>query len=715
MAQFPSPGVASQGVARIRNTAFILIAGLGIGISASALAQRQSVELADSWKFIKQDAAPDAAFAGWESVAIPHTWNALDGQNGKAADPDQPAGYYRGPAWYARSLDIPADWKGRRIFIRFDAASLVADVWLNGQHLGQHRGGFEAFTYELTGVAEPGGENVLRVKLDNTLFPDVIPLSGDFTVFGGIYRPVHLFATDEVCITPLYYGTSGVFLTQEKVGADQAVVNVETKISNALADAAPVRVRVELLDAAQKTVQTIEADAKVAAGETASNNQTLKIEKPRLWSGRPDPYRYQVRVTLLRDGKPVDEATQPLGLRTMQITAEKGFLLNGKPYPLRGVNRHQEVMNKGWALSAEDDEADFKIIADMGATAIRLAHYPQSQRVLDICDRLGLVVWEEIPVVERIDDSKEFADNARQQMKEMVLQGYNHPSIAFWGIYNELNAGWINLPNPPDSVPLLTSLRDLAHQLDKSRMVVAASWSPDALPMPIDQIPDWQSLNTYPGWYWGKVGELKDAIHRGATAYKRPRIALSEYGAGANPAQHQEGKFAAPPSPDPNAQGAFHPEEYQTFAHESFWSQIKDNPEIWGSYIWAVFDFASDKRNEGDLPGMNDKGLVTHDRKLKKDAYFFYKANWNPEPMIYIAARRNTPRKEAKTDIDVFANTREVELKVNGKSLGSVKPDDIHISRWKDVTLQPGENKIEAISKTGGRTLTDTCEWTVGS
>lgn len=693
-----------------RRRASFLILFAGLAMACGAQAQRLEADLSGPWKFIKQDAGIDAAFDGWEDVTLPHTWNNLDGQNGKAADPGLEAGYYRGPGWYARKLDVPAAWQGRRIFLRFDAAAVVTDAYLNGKHLGQHRGAFGAFVYELTGLAQPGGENVLRVKVDNTKVEDVAPLSGDFTVFGGIYRPVHLFATDPVCITPLYYGTSGVFLTQKKVNSGQAVLGVEAKISNGGTERIAGKVEVEVLDRAGQQVGKVTTSEEIAAGETKSVVQTLALQNPHLWNGRPDPYLYQVRVKLMRDGKAIDEVTQNLGLRTMEITAGKGFLLNGQPYPLHGVNRHQELKDRGWALSPEEDEGDFKIIFDMGVTAVRLAHYPQSQHVLDICDRAGLIVWEEIPIVERISDSKAFAENAAEQLKEMIYQGMNHPSIAFWGIYNELNATWIKVKHA-DSVPLLTSLRELAHSLDPSRPVVAASWTADPLPMHV--VPDWQSLNTYPGWYWGKVEDFTKTVEKAAGNYQRQRIGISEYGAGANPAQHQEGKFTKPPSPDPNAKGAFHPEEYQTFAHESYWAQIKDNPNIWGSFVWAMFDFASDGRNEGDQPGMNDKGLVTHDRKLKKDAYYFYKANWNPEPMVYIAARRNTPRKQAKTDIDVFTSAGPVELKVNGESLGTIKPNDLHISRWSNVELKPGTNQIEAIVEGGAKPLTDKCEWTL--
>ena len=689
----------------LRKLLFAALAGLGITFPARA--ERQFANPEGPWKFLRQDVSAESDFDGWEDVTVPHTWNALDGQNGKAANPEYPAGYYRGPAWYARKLAIPADWQGNRIFLRFEAVSLVSDIYVNGRHLGEHRGGFGAFAYEITDLVKPGGDNVLRVKADNTRFEDVIPLSGDFTVFGGIYRPVQLFSTGQACITPLYFGTSGVFLTQKRVAPEEAEVWVETVISNAQADKSPLVVKAELLDAAQKIVQVAETEAKTVPGEMVSVRQTLKLKNPHLWNGIEDPYLYQVRVRLLRDGKPVDEVVQPLGLRTVRISEDLGFLLNGKPYPIHGVNRHQEMKDKGWALSESDHDLDLKLILEMGANAVRLAHYPQSGYFLDLLDRAGVIAWEEIPVVEQIRDTKDFEENVRQQMKEMILQGFNHPSIAFWGIFNELNAGWVKSDHRADAVPLLTGLRDMAHEMDPSRPVVAASWT--ANPLPIHGVPDWQCLNTYPGWYWGKTEEFEKTLTKAANTYGKKRIAVSEYGAGANTAQHAEGKIKRPPG----AGGQFHPEEYQTRQHRVQWSQMKGSSAVWGSFVWAMFDFASDHRNEGGQPGINDKGLVTHDRKIKKDAFFFYKANWNPEPMVYIASRRNTPRKGAVTDIEVFTNTSGAELKVNGKPLGTAKPDEVNTCRWQDVALQPGVNTIEVTAKSEGKTLADRCEWTL--
>ena len=661
------------------------------------MAQRESVELSDGWKFIKQDVGIDAAYDAWDSVSVPHTWNAQDGQ---VFNKD----YYRGPAWYAKELDIPAAWKGKRVFIRFEAAALVADIYLNGKKLGEHRGGFAAFCYELTpGIKFDGSKNVLRVKVDNTRFDDIAPLSGDFTVFGGLYRPVHLIATNQVCITPLDFASPGVYLTQKSVTPQKAVVDVLAKICSTLPSSGMVTIQVDLLDAG-KVLQSVHG----ASGANADSTQTLTIANPHLWNGRKDPYLYQVQVKLLSSkGKIIDEVDQNLGIRTAAITQDKGFLLNGQPYALHGVNRHQEVKDKGWAITPSDHDRDHQLIYDLGATVVRLAHYQQSNYFHDLCDHSGIVVWQEIPLVNQVYAGKAFDDNAKQQLTEMIKQGYNHPSICMWGLYNELGASWIKDPKSVPADPLLAGLHTLAKKLDPSRIVVGASQSTDKMPM--HSIPDWQGYNIYPGWYagWGAAEDFGKVVDKAVNNLGGKRIAISEYGAGSNITQHEEGN----PPPPPKEGGQLHPEEYQAYVHECAWAQAKDNPHLWGTFVWAMFDFAVAGRNEGGQPGTNDKGLVTHDRSVKKDVYYFYQANWTDKPLVYIAARRMTPRKEAATNVKVYSNCSQVALKVNGKEQAAVTGNDIHIFNWPNVTLQPGKNLIEVTGHSGDQQVTDSCEW----
>jgi len=662
-------------------------------------AQRETTPLPDGWKFLKQETPVTAATVDWENVTLPHTWNAQDGPLGKVGNPKVSGGYYRGAGWYAHSFDIPADWKGRkRVFIRFDAAALVAKIYLNGELLGEHRGGFTAFCYELTSHLRFGAVNDLRVRVDNSPQEDVPPLSGDFNICGGLYRPAQLIVTDSVCITPLDFASPGVYLTTKSLTPEKATVEVKSLISNGADSPATVRVEAEIADADGKSVATLSTSTKIAPGRTDPVALTMAFDRPHLWQGREDPYLYSVTVRVVRNGKVVDEVTQPLGLRTLAITQEQGFLLNGRAYPIHGVNRHQENLDRAWALTPADHEEDARLILEMGATAIRLTHYPQSEYFHDLCDRNGLLLWNEVSLVDTIRDTPEFAANAGQQLRELILQRYNHPSAAFWGTFNELE----NQKTPsPDA--LLQHLKDVIHELDPSRIDVGAS---DHFPRTYNKIPTAICFNAYPGWYGkGAPEDMAKYIDDRAGEVGK-RIGLSEYGGGGNPFQHQEGP---PQKIDQSKQ--FHPEEWQAFIHEREWAIMRNNPKLWGTFVWVMFDFSSANRNEGGRPGLNDKGLVTQDRKVKKDAYFFYKANWNPDPMVSLASRRSTPRKMATSEIKAYSNCAEVSLKVNGRSFGSQKPDEIKIVRWPGITLQPGKNTIEVTARSGGRSLTDSCEW----
>lgn len=664
-------------------------------LSATALnAERVSTELATGWKFVRQQADSAAATGEWETVSIPHTWNALSTEQGKD--------YYRGEGWYARQLEIPKEWMGKRVFLRFEAASIAATPYINGKALDTHNGAFTAFCYELTPHLRFGATNELRVKVDNDAKSDVTPLSGDFNMSGGIYRPVHLIVTDAICISPLDFASSGVYLTTKSLTDAQAEVEVETLISNGSDSDATVQVETEIKDAAGRTVASRKESAKVASGKVLPVKPTLNIPKPHRWNGRIDPYLYTATVRVCQGGKVVDEIQQSLGLRTVEISEKEGFLLNGKPYPIHGVNRHQELKDKGWAISSADQQADAETILDMGATAVRNAHYPQSACWHDLADRNGLLLWDELPIVNRITDTPAFSENAELQTREVIRQLYNHPSVAFWGLFNELRPGTY-----PD--PLIYRLKAITKELDPSRLIVAATYVNNES---FNQIADHTTFNLYPGWYKREKGgpELLTPMIETAAAELGKRTAISEYGAGANPAQHQEGALTPPMTT-----GDFHPEEWQAHVHEELWKQIKDNPKLWGSFVWVMFDFSSAKRNEGGSASLNDKGLVTHDHKVKKDAYFFYKANWNPEPIVYIASRRMTPRTQAETEVKVYSNTGPVELKVNGKSLGLAKPDASRICRWQNVPLAPGKNTIEATGRAGKKALADQCEWMVSA
>ena len=674
-------------------------------LSSVLSAQRQSIPLDANWRFIRRDVGIDAAVGPeWQAVSLPHTWNNLDGQNGIAADPGLPDGYYRGAGWYERSFELPKDSAGRRVFARFEAASIVSDVYVNGRHVGQHGGAFAAFCWELTPFLRADAPNVIRVRVDNSHFQDVAPLSGDFTMCGGIYRPASLIVADPVCISLLDHASSGVYLTIKQLNADSAAVDVRTLVSSGLDAPANVQVEVEIADAGGQIVATDKTEIPVAAGRTAAVDQPLRIAPPHLWQGRKDPYLYTATVRLVRDGRVVDVVTQPLGLRTIGIDPDRGVLLNGEPYGVHGVNRHQDRLNKGWALTPQDHEEDIRLILELGCTGLRLAHYQQSNVVHDLCDRGGLLVWQEVPLVNSISALPEFAENARQQLTEMILQGYNHPSLCFWGLFNELNATWANPPGPaPDA--LLISLRELAHRLDASRPTVAASWMRE--PSSIHSAPDHIAFNVYPGWYWGTPDDFAPLFTHLSAMMGGQRVGISEYGAGASILQHQEGPLEAPK--DTNTH--FHPEEWQAIVHERAWACAQGNPHLWGTFVWDMFDFASDGRDEGDTPGRNDKGLVTADRQVRKDAFFFYQANWTNAPMVYLASRRMTTRRLGTTEIKAYSNCADVELMVNGASVGIGHPDTVKICRWPNVVLAPGVNRIEVVGRRDGAEVRDHCAW----
>jgi beta-galactosidase len=688
---------------------------------ASAKAQRQVTDVTSGWKFILQDVAPDADVSSWQSISVPHTWNNLDGQDGPTPGatprPSERGGadYYRGVGWYDCPLDIPAAWQGRRVFIRFEAASEVATVYLNGQQTGEHRGSFTAFCIELTPYLKYGQANDLRVRVDNSVTRAIAPLGGDFNLDGGIYRPVHLIVTDPVCVTPLDYASPGVYLTTLTLGNDTAQVEIRTLVSNGSSKAVSTQIVTEIKDAAGQTVAT-NSTALALPADAAPQQivQTVSIANPHLWNGRKDPYLYSASVQVVRDGQPVDEVDQALGLRTVQITDEQGFLLNGQPYPIHGIDRHQDLKDHGWALSEADHDRDMQMILDMGVTAIRLAHYPQSEYFHSLCDRTGVLLWNEVPFVNFVPDAKDdpanpsaatqaFTANLLQQMHEMILQRYNHPAVAFWGLFNELANG----ANDRVALPIVQQLNALAHQLDHTRITVAAS---NHLGNKTNFVPDRLCYNVYPGWYstFGS-GDIAKLIDQRFAEQNGHRIGLSEYGAGANPAQHEEGPLTQPKANN----GPVHPEEWQAYVHERDWAEIQGNPKLWGTFMWVMFDFASDGRRESSQPGINDKGMVTQDRQIKKDAYFFYQANWTDTPMVYITSRRSTPRTLAQTDIKVYSNCPEVELLLNGKPLGQVAPDALKVAQWSNVTLQPGANAVVAVGTGGTQVVMDSCAWTL--
>ena len=698
---------------------------------------RQILPLASDWRFLRQDADIADSSATWAPINVPHTWNAQDGQAGpaeisarreskedaqrafqaraetktKSTNPHLKDGYYRGIGWYERTLEIPADWKGtKRVFLRVGAASTVARTFVNKQLLGEHRGGFTAFAYELTDQLNYGATNELRIQVDNSHREDLAPLHGDFNLFGGLYRQVELIVTDKVCVSPLDYASPGVYLTTTALTDQAATVAVRTVLANGIRPAkagetTPITVVTAISDASGKTVAEATETFSVPASRSESVPQTLTLGNPHRWQGRKDPYLYSVTVRVLVDGQTRDQITQSLGLRTAAITQEKGFLLNDQPYPVHGVNRHQDKRNQGWALSLADEELDAQFMREMGVTAVRNAHYPHSESWHQIADREGLLLWDEFSLVDELRSSREFWGNSENYLREMVHQLYNHPSVIWWGMFNEIGNSTAFLP-PSD--PELARMQAILKELDPHRIVVSASDRVGSF----NKIPEQIAYNMYPGWY-GKADTVNPIDLAGIVdkrqAETNKRIGISEYGAGGNIAHHDEGE---PVRPVPTT-APFHSEEWQAFVHEKDWAQIQANPsKLWGTFVWLMFDFSVNNRDEGNIPYLNDKGLVTHDRQFRKDAFYFYQANWTSEPMVHLTSQRATPRTQATTAIKVFSNCATVELRVNGREIGQAKPDAQATITWPAVLLQPGENHLEVTGRApSGPAVTDACTW----
>ena len=654
----------------------------------SMFAQRQDILLNNDWNFRFSHQVQKGTEV---RVDLPHTWNAQDALSGKID-------YKRGIGNYEKNLFIRPEWKGKRLFIRFEGVNNIADVFINRRHIGEHRGGYGAFIFEITGKVEYGKENSILVRVNNGEQLDIMPLVGDFNFYGGIYRDVHLLITDETCISPLDYASPGVRLIQDSVSHRYAKVRAIVDLSNGSSGNQEVELNVRLLDG-QRVVKEGTKNVNLSGNEVMQQELTFEIDQPHLWNGRQDPFLYQAEVTLFRNGQMVDRVTQPLGLRFYRIDPDKGFFLNGKHLPLQGVCRHQDRSEVGNALRPQHHEEDVALMLEMGVNAVRLAHYPQATYFYDLMDKNGIIVWAEIPFVgpggyndKGFVDLPAFRANGKEQLKELIRQHYNHPSICVWGLFNELT----ELGDNP--VEYIKKLNVLAHQEDTTRPTTSASNQMGDLNFITDAI----AWNRYDGWYGGTPADLGKWLDRMHKDHPKICIAISEYGAGASIYHQQDSLVKTVPT------SWWHPENWQTYYHIENWKTISSRPYVWGSFVWNMFDFGVAHRTEGDRPGINDKGLVTFDRKVRKDAFYFYKANWNrEEPMLYLTGKRNTVRTQRLQTITAFTNQAGAELFVNGKSYGKTTPDSYAILEWKNVELQPGENEIKVVSTNKKLPLSD--------
>ena len=593
---------------------------------------RNVMELKDNWMFVKEaENAEDAASKEGTAISLPHTWNAVDGQDGGND-------YHRGTCWYVTKFQKPELEAGSQVYVEFLGASVIADVYLNGEAVAHHEGGYSTFRVNLTDKLQE--ENVLAVALNNADNNYVYPQKADFTFYGGLYRMVNLIVVPESHFELDYVGGNGIAVTptvecdENRVPTGKASVKVETWVTGN-ADSVVITITGE--ESESKTVSVVDGHAEA----------TFELEHVHLWDGVDDPYLYHAKAEL--SSGDVTETT--FGCRSFYTDPEKGFVLNGRVYPLRGVSRHQDRTGAGNALSYEMHKEDMEIIKEIGANTIRLAHYQHAQEFYDLCDEYGMVVWAEIPYITM--HMPNGRANTLSQMEELVVQNYNHPSIVCWGLSNEITAA---TPVDEDLLENHRLLNDLCHKLDKTRFTTMANVFMQETDSPLLEIPDVNSYNLYFGWYLGELEQNDEFFDEYHAKYPDRCIGFSEYGADANP-QYQS---TAPTHGD-------YSETYQTVYHEHMLKMIEERPYLWATHVWNMFDFAADGRDEGGKHGENQKGLVTMDRKLKKDAFYLYKAYWNKEDaFVHICGRRYVDRKEDTTEVKVYSNQTTVSLYVDG-------------------------------------------------
>ena len=584
---------------------------------------RKILPINDNWLFSKLSAGEAA-----ETVTLPHTWNAVDGQDGGND-------YYRGTCYYTRQLNKPELNPGDEVWLEILGAAHTSEVFWNGVRLAHHEGGYSAFRVKLDDLKE---ENTLVVKVDNSDNDLVYPQKADFTFYGGLYRSVNLIVVPESHFELAYCGTPGIKVTP--------VVDLETKTAVVTVETWQGNAESVTMEAAGQTVTVPSVDGYAKA--------EFHIENVHLWDGVDDPYLYTATATLPSG----DSVSTRFGCRKYEIDPQKGFLLNGRSYPLRGGSRHQDCKGVGNALTIEHHKQDMEIIREMGCNTLRLAHYQHAQEFYDLCDEYGIVVWAEIPYITM--HMTNGRANTLSQMEELIVQCYNHPSIAVWGLSNEITAA---SPVNEELLENHRALNDLCHKLDATRPTTMANVFMLEIDSPILEIPDVNSYNLYFGWYLGDLEQNDEFFDEYHEKYPNRCIGLSEYGADANP-QYQS----------PNPEKGDYSESYQAVYHEHMLDMIEARPWLWATHVWNVFDFAADGRDEGGKHGENQKGLVTFDRKTKKDAFYLYKAHWNKvEPFVHIAGGRYVDRTEPVTEIKVYSNQEEVTLSVDGKPFETQK------------------------------------------
>lgn len=607
---------------------------------------RKVIDFSKDWKFTKEGKS--------ETVSLPHCWNAVDGQEG--------AEYYRGQCVYEKELGAVPEGT---TYIEVGAANSVSAVYVNGKAVGEHRGGYSLFRYDITDYLSGSGDKI-KITVDNSDFDDVYPSTADFTFYGGIYRPVKIITDLAPCYFSLTDGLCGIYA--DTVKDDEGwQVNITAFVQG---DKAGKAVRYTLYSKEGEAIAQAEVSAE-------SPDAQLKAVNPVLWNGMENPYLYTLKGEILADGEAIDCAETRIGFRTVEFDSEKGCFLNGKHIKLKGVSRHQDRYHMGNALTAKEHVEDLEIIKDIGANSIRLAHYQHDQIFYDTCDEMGFLVWAEVPVISRFSDKK--TGNSKSQLRELISQNRNHPCIFCWGIQNEISMGGKSKP----LVKFLREMNDLAHSLDPSRPTTSAQVMMCDPNSELNKITDIQGYNIYFGWYLRTADAIDKWFDKFHEDNPKIKLCLSEYGA--------EGIIKYQ-SPDGGVQGDYS-ETYQARLHEHYARAIGERQWLWGSYVWNMFDFGAANRDEGGVKGRNNKGLVTFDRKVRKDSFYVYKAFWSDEPFVHIGGERYVQRKCGETVIPVYSNLPEVTLSVNGEEFAL--PCD-RVVYFDKAVIKEGENLITA-------------------
>lgn len=672
---------------------------------------RETTSFNEGWQFKKGPFNKSASvlnqtFIGgnWQSVDIPHTWNAHDMQREMAnatAFRNPQERFYTGEALYKKIYTPAESLSDKRIFLKFEGVGTVAEVYVNNQFAGRHKGGYSAFAFEISRLLKFGEENEIIVRADNTARPDVIPVNNVlFGVYGGIYRDVQLIVTEKVNIAVTDYASPGIYIRQNNVSNKSAEASVKVKVENKTGSPQDVSINYSIYDANDKLVVQKNQKVKVHHQGRQEFTDVLAVKKPHLWQGIDDPYLYKTVVELSMGGKVIDKVIQPLGFRHFEFRPNDGMYLNGKKYPMYGVCRHQDWWEKGSALTQAEHDADIEFIREIGATTIRLAHYQQAEYFYSKCDSLGLLVWAEIPFVNQVTTFE--TENAVQQMTELIRQNYNHPSIYTWGLHNEVYSPF------EQTIPLTTQLHDLSKSEDPDRYTVAVSGY-NTIDATANNNADIQGINHYFGWYGGRIGDIEGWVKKAEKEFPNNMVIFSEYGGEANINQQKEEVG------DIGDCCGFDKKYYETWGtkfHEIQWGVISKHPYLLASYIWNMFDFGTPMSAQGGVHSRNMKGLITFDRKVKKDGFYWYKANWSKEPVLYMTQRRAVERENEVTSVTVYSNIGTPKLVVNGSEITEYSIGNTEVHYIFDVVrLQEGENILEVTATKDGKEYNDKIVW----